>query len=142
MIIVLSILLIISGIFTFLICPQVGTLNLLVGLLVFVTTISTFLATALINPGIVMASAQIKSKGDFNASLEKICTDCNVFRSDFTEHCKKCRVCIEEYDDHYALLGKCVGKNTIKCFYAFLLSTLCLLIFIVTTLFFRFKDKF
>ena len=134
-------LLVLAGIFLGYICPKVGSINLLVGIAIFCFTIGSYLATVLLNPGIVMAALQLKVKADFNSGLEKICTDCNVIREDFTEHCKKCRVCVEEYDDHYALLGKCVGRRTVKYFYSFLLSSLCLLIFIVTTLFFRFKDS-
>ena len=111
------------------------------GLLIFTVTLASFLAAALLNPGLVLASVQINSKGDFDLPLDKTCTDCNIIREDFTEHCKKCKICIEEYDDHYILLGKCVGKMTIKYFYTLLFSFLCLLIFIVMTLFFRFKDN-
>ena len=134
-------LIVLSSIFIAYICPKVGIINQIVGVVLFLITIYLFLSTALINPGMVITTMQMRSKGSFNASMEKICSDCNVIREDFTEHCKKCRVCIEEYDDHYALLGKCVGKNTIKYFYGLLICGLCLLIFVVTTLFFRFKDK-
>lgn len=133
--------LLVTGIFLGYICPKVGTIDFIVGFLIFSITLYFFFAAALVNPGIVIMSTQMKSRGDFNSSMEKICTECNVIREDFTEHCKKCRVCVEEYDDHYSLLGKCVGKNTIKYFYGLLVCALCMLVFIVTTLFFRFKDK-
>jgi hypothetical protein len=141
MLISLFLLLVLTFIFLLYICPKVGMLNQLLGLVFFLCTIVSFLLTALINPGIVIATLQMGAKGDFNTAMEKVCTDCNVLREDFTEHCKKCRVCVEEYDDHYSLLGKCVGKHTIRYFYVLLFSSLCLLIFIVATLFFRFKDS-
>jgi DHHC palmitoyltransferase len=122
-------------------CPKVGMINEILGIISFTITIIAYLSTSFINSGIVIPSLQIKSKGDFNTSMEKLCMECNVIKEDYTEHCKKCRVCVEEYDDHYILIGKCVGKHTIKSFYSLLMSLLCLLIFIVTTLFFRFKDS-
>jgi hypothetical protein len=131
----------ISGIFLGYICPKVGTINLIVGIFTFLITFVFFFATALINPGIVIMSMQMKSRADFNQGMEKICNECNVVKEDFTEHCNKCRVCVEEYDNHYAVLGKCVGKNTVKYFYGLLICFLCLLVFCVTTLFFRFKDS-
>jgi len=128
--------------FLFYICPQVGTINILIGVLIFLSEILLYIATALINQGIVVPNVQMKSTGDFNFSLEKICLDCNLTKSDETEHCKKCRVCVEEFDHHYILIGKCVGKHTIKYFYGLIISSLLLLIFAITTLFFRYQKNF
>lgn len=138
-----SILILIAVAFVFVVkvCPQVGTVNVVVGVFVFFCEIFLYLATALLNQGIVVPNVQMKSTGDFNFSLEKVCLDCNLVKSDETEHCKKCRVCVEEFDDHYVLIGKCVGKRTIKYFYGLIVFSFLLLIFMVTTLFFRYQKK-
>lgn len=141
MLISLCLLITLAVIFLGYICPKVGVLNLLIGVILFLASIFSFLATSLLNPGIVIGPLQAKIKADFNASFDKICSDCNVIQEENTEHCKKCKVCIEGHDDHYMLLGKCVGSGTLKYFYAFLLLSLVMLIFTVSSLFLRFKNK-
>ena len=36
-------------------------------------------------------------------------------------HCQECRVCVQDCDHHCPWTGKCIGKNNVKCFYAWLL---------------------
>jgi tetrahydromethanopterin S-methyltransferase subunit G len=134
-----ALLLIVFLVFVVDVSRKVSKINLIVGVFVFFAEFFFYLVCALSNPGMVVPTLQMKSVSDFNYALDKICSDCNLVKEDYTEHCKKCRVCVEEYDDHYCLLGKCVGRRTIKYFYGLIISTFILLIYSITTLFFRLK---
>lgn len=118
---------------------KVSKVNLVVGVFVFLAEFFFYLVCSLMNPGMVVPTLQMKSSSDFNYALDKVCSDCNLVKDDYTEHCKKCRVCVEEYDDHYCLIGKCVGRKTIKYFYGLIICTFILLIYTITTLFFRLR---
>ncbi|CAI5708812.1 unnamed protein product [Peronospora farinosa] len=49
------------------------------------------------------------------------CDHCGSYRPEGALHCMDCQVCIEEYDHHCPWTGKCVGKNNVRYFYAWLL---------------------
>jgi len=56
---------------------------------------------------------------------ETICNKCHCSRPRGAVHCYDCDACILELDHHCPWTGKCIGKNNLKYFYAFL-SFLCL----------------
>ena len=86
----------------------------------------SFLATALINPGI--AERKYYQGNYKNKILEKnkwlYCTKCNIiFPKELRiTHCTECNICIKNIDHHCPWTGKCIAKKNIKYFYTFVLS--------------------
>jgi hypothetical protein len=48
------------------------------------------------------------------------CSKCRVWRPKTASHCYDCQMCVDELDHHCPWTGKCIGKRTIRWFYAFL----------------------
>lgn len=53
-------------------------------------------------------------------SQATLCGLCNVYRARGTAHCYDCNSCVLELDHHCPWTGKCVGKDNLRPFYAFL----------------------
>lgn len=50
----------------------------------------------------------------------KFCISCRIWRPPTAHHCSRCNVCIEGFDHHCGILGKCVGQRNIRDFLIFL----------------------
>ena len=56
-----------------------------------------------------------------NMDEERIfCMVCSVYRLRTTKHCVFCNRCIQKYDHHCGVFGKCIGKRNIILFWAFI----------------------
>ena len=66
----------------------------------------------------------------------KFCIECNIWvRIDRDiSHCAECGVCVEGYDHHCPWTGKCIGRKTIKYFYAFITSVFIVFFYFVSAL--------
>ena len=89
---------------------DVNYMNFLVPILTSLAIISSIL-NYIINPGIVYSSNKIK---------EKIyCPSCKMLypkTNNNIVHCGTCEVCINGFDHHCGVIGKCVGKFNMVVF--------------------------
>ena len=77
------------------------------------------LLVALSNPGIVPRPAYPEPLDDREANRQFDCSKCKTTREDRAYHCPDCDACIREHDHHCFWLGKCIGRDNLKVFYAF-----------------------
>ena len=79
---------------------------------------------ALRNPGICskaeLTDYQIE---EFREKKLGYCGICKVAHIKGRYHCEDCQVCIDGYDHHCPWTSKCIGKNNLCAFYAFLTNT-------------------
>ncbi|KIM65346.1 hypothetical protein SCLCIDRAFT_113251 [Scleroderma citrinum Foug A] len=122
-----------------------------VGAYMCLLTISTMLATAFRDPGILPRNLDpdpplppispsddgtriplprdLKVRNDF--VRVKYCTTCRTYRPPRSSHCKMCDNCVDGCDHHCQWVNNCVGRRNYTFFFAFLFSavlTLCLVI--------------
>lgn len=122
-----------------------------VGAYMCLLTVSTMLATAFRDPGILPRNLDpdpplpaispsddgvriplprdLKVRNDF--VRVKYCTSCRTYRPPRSSHCKMCDNCVDGCDHHCQWVNNCVGRRNYTVFFAFLLSavlTLCLVI--------------
>ena len=103
---------------------HIGIFIKISGIFVLLSFFISYTMTFLVNPGI--------PKYDENAILGqprekyRFCNLCKIYvnMDENTGHCFDCNVCVEGYDHHCPWTGKCIGKNNLKYFYAFLMSIL------------------
>lgn len=108
---------------------------------VFIVELSSYLITALINPGLPSRdyyAKNIENTPEFMNYLGKKrtpylrCKKCNllVLNSMNVTHCVICDVCVAGQDHHCPWTGKCIGKYNIYPFYVFVTF---LFVFIMTS---------
>jgi DHHC palmitoyltransferase len=69
-----------------------------------------------------------------DSSRKVFCYDCQIFRWAGVEHCFDCGVCIDDLDHHCPWSSKCIGGDNKKPFYAFVLTTLTYIVYILVTI--------
>ncbi|KAH7889629.1 DHHC palmitoyltransferase-domain-containing protein [Phlebopus sp. FC_14] len=122
-----------------------------VGAYMCLLTVSTMLATAFRDPGILPRDldpdpplpATSPSDGGVRMPLPrdlkvrsdtvrvKYCVTCKTYRPPRASHCKMCDNCVDACDHHCQWVNNCVGRRNYTFFFSFLLSavlTLCLVI--------------
>ena len=72
------------------------------------------LLTYLLNPGTIY-----KSDKNQNKAYCKYC-DFNYPYHKKLKHCTFCGICVIGIDHHCGVFGKCIARNNIICFYAFI----------------------
>ncbi|KAL4077327.1 DHHC palmitoyltransferase-domain-containing protein [Scleroderma yunnanense] len=122
-----------------------------VGAYMCLLTVSTMLATAFRDPGILPRNLDpdpplppispsdngmrlplprdLKVRNDF--VRVKYCTTCKTYRPPRSSHCKMCDNCVDGCDHHCQWVNNCVGRRNYTFFFAFLFSavlTLCLVL--------------
>jgi hypothetical protein len=93
----------------------------------------------LINPGIEMRT--VRDEDIEPDEPDNFCSICEVYKSNKTEHCDDCGVCIQEYDHHCPWTGKCIGRGNINFFYSFLFGLLMCFLFCIVTLAMTIQEK-
>ena len=97
----------------------------------FLIFMSSYLLTALLNPGIpnrdYYSKNFIENNPDLPSSSLVKCSKCNIvvpkkFR---ISHCSICQVCVKHHDHHCPWTGKCIGERNLTPFYIFLCFLLC-----------------
>ncbi len=78
-----------------------------------------YLMTALSDPGIYTALNNSQN-GLYSDDDSRNCSKCKIKVPNNVRHCFKCDVCIEDLDHHCPWMSKCVGKNNLVSFYAFI----------------------
>ena len=49
------------------------------------------------------------------------------------KHCKRCGMCIEQYDHHCEWIGKCVGSNNMAYFYFFIIWVVMVILYFIAS---------
>ena len=70
------------------------------------------------DPGIVSKKHHLKAQDIQNDENFVKCSQCG-FVDSTAIHCDDCDVCIEGYDHHCDVIGKCIGKGNLILFYLF-----------------------
>lgn len=116
-------------------------------------TISSMLATAFTDPGILPRSLDLDppypshspSDGGVKAPLPrdlkvragvvrvKYCPTCETYRPPRSSHCKMCDNCVDGCDHHCQWVNNCVGRRNYAQFFSFLLSAVLTMIYILVT---------
>lgn len=107
------------------------------GVLLCLLAITMFTITAASDPGIVRKQTEAQLEAQRQVLTEEgrldtvtVCQFCNVFRERETTHCYDCNACVLELDHHCPWTGKCIGKNNLPFFYAFLWTMMALLVYV------------
>ncbi|KAF8969684.1 DHHC palmitoyltransferase-domain-containing protein [Flammula alnicola] len=124
-----------------------------VGAYLALLTISTMLATATIDPGILPRNldpdppypATSPSDGGNRVPMPrdlkvrtdvvrvKYCPTCKTYRPPRSSHCKMCDNCVDGCDHHCQWVNNCVGRRNYTTFFALLLSATTTLVLIICT---------
>ncbi|KAF8163605.1 DHHC palmitoyltransferase-domain-containing protein [Crassisporium funariophilum] len=124
-----------------------------VGAYLSLLTISTMLATATIDPGILPRNldpeppypATSPSDGGVRAPMPrdlkvrtdvvrvKYCPTCKTYRPPRSSHCKMCDNCVDGCDHHCQWVNNCIGRRNYTTFFALLLAATTTLILIIIT---------
>jgi energy-coupling factor transporter transmembrane protein EcfT len=107
----------------------------LIGIFLWLFQSVIYLITSLINPGTPTPEYYLENY-DLNKTKVgtfRICSKCKLIMdlSKGTEHCPDCDICIMGIDHQCPWTSKCIGKNNLYFFYAFLGSTLSLIIYLM-----------
>ncbi|KAJ3576658.1 hypothetical protein NP233_g300 [Leucocoprinus birnbaumii] len=127
--------------------PAVAAVGIYMALLV----ISTMLATATTDPGILPReldpdppySSETPSDGGSRAPMPrdlkvrndvtKYCPTCRTYRPPRSSHCKMCDNCVDGCDHHCQWVNNCVGRRNYTTFFVLLFSATLTLILIICT---------
>jgi len=63
------------------------------------------------DPGI-----QLKS----GSAQQRLCQKCDIRMARTTTHCGECGVCVKGHDHHCPVMGLCIGRGNIACFWTFI----------------------
>ncbi|KAF0716767.1 Aste57867_2675 [Aphanomyces stellatus] len=97
------------------------TLATWVSVVLGLSLVCTFVAFSMVacsDPGVIR-DHYVTSSGEAAGIL---CAHCQIRRPNDAIHCYDCEVCVDGMDHHCPWTGKCIGKNTLFWFYAFLCS--------------------
>lgn len=120
--------------FTFL-WNKINWLIFFLGVIIALTQLTSYILTALINPGLPKAKYEDispYSETDNSVHLRR-CKDCDMVinTAERTFHCYDCEICIEGYDHHCPWTSKCIGRGNLRYFYTFIISTMLLLAYLI-----------
>jgi len=124
-----------------------------VGAYMTLLTISSMMATALSDPGILPRDIDLEppypnnspSDGAVKAPLPrdlkvragivrvKYCSTCKTYRPPRSSHCKMCDNCVDGCDHHCQWVNNCIGRRNYVSFFVFLLSAVLTLVLIMVT---------
>lgn len=69
------------------------------------------------NPGIAtVTSKKFNEPLDVHSAVRLYCSECDLVTSRAISHCPFCQCCVEGYDHHCGIIGKCITKPNLKLF--------------------------
>ena len=121
-VIVLTVLTFCTFIFLKFFWSKLPTLFKITTLLVYLIFSSSYIYTALINPG--YPKHDLDSTTGEPRNKFYFCKICKLWvnRDKKTEHCYDCDICVEGNDHHCIWTGKCIGAKNLITFYIFVVS--------------------
>ena len=89
--------------------------------------------SGILNPGLPKLEYEKLIYEDVSNKNFRQCKDCKFWiNTEFsTQHCNECNICIEGYDHHCCTLNLCIGKNNLKIFYFYILTSFIYVIFFI-----------
>ena len=107
-----------------------------IGLVISFIQLSSYLYTALINPGIPKIEYEEMSTDPNNNNNFRFCKECKLWTktSERTYHCYECEICIEGFDHHCPWTSKCIGKHNLISFFMFVGFTLILFGYLILSI--------
>lgn len=99
-----------------------------------VATLLFFSCIACSDPGVVFDPYEPVGEDDIAVT----CAQCQIRRPRTAMHCYDCSVCIDQMDHHCPWTGKCIGKKTLRLFYAFLWSLVVYLVLMIGSMVYRY----
>jgi len=109
--------------------------------ILFVATLSTFLATAITDPGIHVGTIIEVDHTPFLRTLV-FCDFCCIMKSLDVVHCHDCNYCIMQRKHHCSWIGSCIGANNVNFFNIFNLCWyLYLFVYLVCVTIFLLRPK-
>ena len=103
------------------------------GIIIIFAQIIFFTLTATSNPGLPKENYEnLFFEVKENKHYRK-CKDCKFWidTDEGTQHCYKCKICIEGFDHHCGLMNLCIGKNNLKLFYIYILLSFIMFIYYI-----------
>jgi palmitoyltransferase ZDHHC9/14/18 len=125
----------------------------LVGAYMCLLTVSTMLATAMRDPGILPraldpdppypaaspsdGAPRVPMPRDLKVRTDvvrvKYCPTCRTYRPPRASHCKMCDNCVDACDHHCQWVNNCVGRRNYTVFFVFLVAAVLTLVLVATT---------
>ena len=90
----------------------------IIGLIMTIIQLLSYLITSIINPGLPKAKYQYYATHSHKGNYKQ-CINCNLWINSkkYNQHCEECDCCVEGYDHHCPWTSKCVGSKNIYLFF-------------------------
>mmetsp|Transcript_25330 Transcript_25330/g.24955 ORF Transcript_25330/g.24955 Transcript_25330/m.24955 type:complete len:146 (-) Transcript_25330:19-456(-) len=115
--------------------PKVGPSLQYSGFFIIMTGLFSYACTALKNPGLILQDYQEALEQGKISKDTAFCKRCQVIKTENSEHCEDCDLCVEGLDHHCPVSGKCIAKGNILYFYLFLTTVFAFFIYFVVWIF-------
>ena len=125
--------LIFIGALFYYLCGKVYKFYIILGFIIGIIQIVLFTLSGILNPGLPKLEYEKLIYEDVSNKNFRQCKDCKFWiNTEFsTQHCNECNICIEGYDHHCCTLNLCIGKDNLKIFYFYILTSFIYVIFFV-----------
>ena len=125
--------LIFIGALFYYLCGKVYKFYIILGFIIGIIQIVLFTLSGILNPGLPKLEYEKLIYEDVSNKNFRQCKDCKFWiNTEFsTQHCNECNICIEGYDHHCCTLNLCIGKNNLKIFYFYILTSFIYVIFFI-----------
>ena len=125
--------LIFIGALFYYLCGKVYKFYIILGFIIGIIQIFLYTLSGILNPGLPKLEYEKLIYEDVSNKNFRQCKDCKFWiNTEFsTQHCNECNICIEGYDHHCCTLNLCIGKNNLKIFYFYILTSFIYVIFFI-----------
>ncbi|KAJ7725219.1 DHHC palmitoyltransferase-domain-containing protein, partial [Mycena metata] len=106
----------------------------IVGAYLALIAISTMLATAMRDPGILPRDLDTEPPYPATSPVRvKWCTTCATYRPPRASHCRMCDNCVDGLDHHCRWVNNCVGRRNYTTFFVLLSSLMATALYVIVT---------